>query len=34
MGMPAGKPRLPLVEMSKDMTSVLKSALIEYGIEL
>lgn len=34
MGMAAGKPRLPLVEMSKDVTSALKSALIECGIEL
>jgi 4-hydroxy-tetrahydrodipicolinate synthase len=34
MGMPAGKPRLPLVEMSKDNTDVLKKVLIEYGVEL
>jgi 4-hydroxy-tetrahydrodipicolinate synthase len=34
MGMAAGKPRLPLVEMSKDATTVLKKKLIEFGIEL
>ena len=34
MGMAAGKPRLPLVEMSGDMIPALKSALIEYGVEL
>jgi 4-hydroxy-tetrahydrodipicolinate synthase len=34
MGMASGKPRLPLVEMSRDMASVLRSALIEYGVEL
>jgi 4-hydroxy-tetrahydrodipicolinate synthase len=34
MGMPAGKPRLPLVEMSKQNTALLKKALIEFGIEL
>jgi 4-hydroxy-tetrahydrodipicolinate synthase len=34
MGMAAGKPRLPLVEMSSDMASGLRSALIDYGIAL
>jgi 4-hydroxy-tetrahydrodipicolinate synthase len=34
MGMPAGKPRLPLVEMSKENTDVLKKILIEYGMKL
>jgi 4-hydroxy-tetrahydrodipicolinate synthase len=34
IGMPAGKPRLPLVEMSRENTSLLKKALIDYGIEL
>ncbi len=34
MGMAAGKPRLPLVEMSKENTSVLKKVLIDHGIEL
>lgn len=34
MGMPAGKPRLPLAEMSQENTVVLKKKLIEFGIEL
>ncbi len=34
MGMPAGKPRLPLVEMSQENTNILKKRLIEFGIEL
>ncbi len=34
LGMPAGKPRLPLVEMSRENTEVLKKALIEYGVNL
>lgn len=34
MGMAAGKPRLPLVEMSKENTVHLKKALIDHGIEL
>jgi len=34
MGMPAGKPRLPLVEMSAENAIVLKNRLLEYGIEL
>jgi 4-hydroxy-tetrahydrodipicolinate synthase len=34
MGMPAGKPRLPLVEMSQENTAILKKILIEFGIEL
>jgi len=34
MHMPAGKPRLPLVEMSRENTKALKSALIGYGIKL
>jgi 4-hydroxy-tetrahydrodipicolinate synthase len=34
MGMAAGKPRLPLVDMSKENTAILKKALIDHGIEL
>jgi len=34
MGMAAGKPRLPLVEMSQENASALKKALTEYGIKL
>jgi 4-hydroxy-tetrahydrodipicolinate synthase len=34
MGMAAGKPRLPLVGMSKENTAILKKALIDHGIEL
>ncbi|MEO0142537.1 MAG: 4-hydroxy-tetrahydrodipicolinate synthase [candidate division WOR-3 bacterium] len=34
MGMPAGKPRLPLVEMSKENAEILKRVLIEYGVNL
>ncbi len=34
MGMAAGKPRLPLVEMTRENTSILKKRLIEFGIEL
>jgi 4-hydroxy-tetrahydrodipicolinate synthase len=34
MGMPAGKPRLPLVEMGEDNAGILKKALAEYGIRL
>jgi len=34
MGMSAGKPRLPLVEMSPKNITFLKKRLIEYGIEL
>jgi len=34
MGMAAGKPRLPLVEMTYENTPILKKRLIEFGIEL
>jgi 4-hydroxy-tetrahydrodipicolinate synthase len=34
LGMPSGKPRLPLVEMDKANIPILKKALIDYGIEL
>jgi 4-hydroxy-tetrahydrodipicolinate synthase len=34
MGMPAGEPRSPLVEMSRENTAILKKVLIEYGVEL
>jgi 4-hydroxy-tetrahydrodipicolinate synthase len=34
MGMAAGKPRLPLVEMSAENTPKLKKALVDFGIEL
>jgi 4-hydroxy-tetrahydrodipicolinate synthase len=34
MGMPAGKPRLPLVEMSKENTDILRKVLAEYGLKL
>jgi len=34
MDMAAGKPRLPLVEMSQENTFALKKALIEYGVKL
>lgn len=34
MGMAAGKPRLPLVEMSKENTLLLKKVLSDHGIEL
>ncbi len=34
MGMAAGKPRMPLVEMSEAHTAVLRSKLTEYGIKL
>jgi len=34
MGMAAGKPRLPLVEMTHENTPILKKRLIEFGIEL
>jgi 4-hydroxy-tetrahydrodipicolinate synthase len=34
MGMAAGKPRLPLIEMSKANTPILKKVLIDFGIEL
>jgi 4-hydroxy-tetrahydrodipicolinate synthase len=34
LGMPSGKPRLPLVEMDKANIPTLKKALIDYGIEL
>lgn len=34
MGMPAGKPRLPLVEMNEKNVQILKKRLIEFGIEL
>ena len=34
MGMAAGKPRLPLVEMTQENVSILKKRLIEFGIEL
>jgi len=34
LGMPGGKPRLPLVEMGEENVSILKKILIDYGIEL
>ncbi len=34
MGLPAGKPRLPLVEMTKENTEVLRKALIHFGVDL
>lgn len=34
MGMAAGKPRQPLVEMTRENTSILKKRLTEFGIEL
>lgn len=34
LGMPGGKPRLPLVDMADANIPLLKKALIEYGIEL
>jgi 4-hydroxy-tetrahydrodipicolinate synthase len=34
MGLPAGKPRLPLVEMSRENADILKKSLIEFGINL
>lgn len=34
LGMPSGKPRLPLVEMGEENVSILKKVLIDYGIEL
>jgi len=34
MGMPSGKPRLPLVEMSQVNVPILKKKLIEFGVEL
>ncbi|MGB3477997.1 MAG: 4-hydroxy-tetrahydrodipicolinate synthase [bacterium] len=34
LGMPGGKPRLPLVEMGEENVSILKKVLIDYGIEL
>jgi 4-hydroxy-tetrahydrodipicolinate synthase len=34
MGMPAGKPRLPLVEMGQENTAILKNILMEFGIKL
>jgi 4-hydroxy-tetrahydrodipicolinate synthase len=34
MGMAAGKPRMPLVEMSEANTAILSSKLTEYGIKL
>ncbi len=34
MGMAAGKPRLPLVEMTQENTAILKKRLVEFGIEL
>ena len=34
LGIPAGKPRLPLVEMADNNIPLLKKALIDYGIEL
>ena len=34
LGMPGGKPRLPLVDMTDANIPLLKKALIEYGIEL
>uniref|UniRef100_A0A7C4TBE0 4-hydroxy-tetrahydrodipicolinate synthase n=1 Tax=candidate division WOR-3 bacterium TaxID=2052148 RepID=A0A7C4TBE0_UNCW3 len=34
LGMPAGKPRLPLVEMGYENSEILKKCLIEYGINL
>lgn len=34
MGMAAGKPRMPLLEMSEANAAILRSELIEYGIKL
>jgi 4-hydroxy-tetrahydrodipicolinate synthase len=34
MGMHAGAPRLPLVEMSKENTEILKRVLVDYGMKL
>jgi 4-hydroxy-tetrahydrodipicolinate synthase len=34
MKMHAGTPRLPLVEMSKENTGILKKVLVEYGLKL
>ncbi|KPJ72110.1 4-hydroxy-tetrahydrodipicolinate synthase [candidate division TA06 bacterium DG_78] len=34
MGMHAGAPRLPLVEMNKENTEVLKKVLVDYGMKL
>ncbi len=34
MGMPAGKPRVPLSEMGQDNTLILKKALVEFGIKI
>ncbi len=34
MGFAAGKPRLPLVEMSSENTSILRTKLIEYGVKI
>lgn len=34
MGMHAGKPRLPLVEMNQDNVTTLRKTLIDYGIKL
>ena len=34
MGMAAGKPRLPLVEMSMENIPKLKKALADFGVEL
>jgi 4-hydroxy-tetrahydrodipicolinate synthase len=34
MGMPAGRPRLPLIEMGSRNAQLLKKALVEYGIKL
>jgi len=34
MGMAAGRPRLPLLEMSQKNVSVLKKSLIDFGVEL
>jgi 4-hydroxy-tetrahydrodipicolinate synthase len=34
MHMPAGKPRLPLVALNKEDETILRKALIEYGIRL
>ncbi|OGC39166.1 4-hydroxy-tetrahydrodipicolinate synthase [candidate division WOR-3 bacterium RBG_13_43_14] len=34
MGLPAGKPRLPLVEMTKENTVLLRKQLVQFGIDL
>ncbi len=34
MGFAAGKPRLPLVEMSPENTAILRARLVEYGVKI